>query len=168
MFSLTSKEQKALFFVAAALALSLIVRWALPHRENPGLYDYSLKDSLFKALSADTLQVVQPSTTSGKQKSKQANVSGVAPVHPSKKRSKQKQGFPKSKILKNHSIDINSAKAKNLEKLPGIGPKTAQAIVAYRNVHGPFTKLEQLKKVKRIGPKTLKKIEPYIILRKMK
>ncbi len=168
MFAFTSQEQKALFFVAAALALSLALRWVLPHRDRPELYDYSLRDSLFKALSADTLHPAMPFNV--KDLNKMGSV--VREKTPSaaykKKRTHQKLRLGKKRVLKSHSININTASVRELEKLPGIGPKTAQAIVDYRHTHGPFTRLDELKKVKRIGPKTLKKIESYIFLGKGK
>ncbi len=46
-----------------------------------------------------------------------------------------------------HLIDLNRATAKDLESLPGIGPVTAQAIVAYRQQNGPFQALEALMQV---------------------
>ncbi len=53
-------------------------------------------------------------------------------------------------------VNINTASAEDLvEGLKGIGPKKAQAIVDYRNQHGPFNEIEQLTEVKGIGPATL-------------
>ena len=37
------------------------------------------------------------------------------------------------------SLNINDASYHELIKLPGIGPKTADSIVEYRNVHGIIT-----------------------------
>ncbi len=37
-----------------------------------------------------------------------------------------------------NSININTASAAEIEKLPGIGRKTAEAIVAFREQNGPF------------------------------
>ncbi len=51
-------------------------------------------------------------------------------------------------------VDINSADAKILESLPGIGPTKAVAIIKWREQHGPFSKPEDIMKVKGIGPKT--------------
>ena len=49
-------------------------------------------------------------------------------------------------------ININQATAEQLaEKLYGIGLSKAQAIVSYREEHGPFTQIEQLSQVKGIG-----------------
>ncbi len=54
--------------------------------------------------------------------------------------------------------DINRADAAQLEKLPGIGPKTAQNIIAYRGTRGPFVRLDDLRQVKGITKTNYKKI----------
>lgn len=59
-------------------------------------------------------------------------------------------------------IDINKADAETLTQLPGIGPKTAEAILAYRKDIGQFKSLEELTEVKGIGPKKLEKIRPFL------
>ena len=59
-------------------------------------------------------------------------------------------------------LDINLAAAGDFEKLPGIGPKLAQRIVAYRQKHGPFRRVEDLMVVKGVGIKKWKAIRPYL------
>jgi len=59
-------------------------------------------------------------------------------------------------------IDINRAEPWLLEALPGIGEVTAQAMVDYRNEHGPFKRIEDLLKVSGIGEATFEKIKDYI------
>jgi len=55
-------------------------------------------------------------------------------------------------------VDINTADAKTLAtQLQGVGPKSAEAIVAYRAKHGPFKRVEDLDKVKGIGKQTVEK-----------
>ena len=49
-------------------------------------------------------------------------------------------------------------------RLPGIGPVTAQAIIASRTAT-PFQNLNDLDKVKGIGPKTLEKLRPFVVLK---
>jgi competence protein ComEA len=61
-------------------------------------------------------------------------------------------------------IPINSADLEQLQKLPGIGPAKAQAILDYRREHGPFRSPEELLNVKGIGQKTLEKMLPYLKL----
>lgn len=148
MIHLTSKERKSLLFVAVVLVLATIFQYLLPHRVKSDQYDYTLQDSLFRVFSADTVQ--QPPTE------RQAE-QGV------KKTRKSRIGS--NKLPSEKSININTAKSAELQKLPGIGPKTAQNILDYRETSGPFLKLEQLTKVKRIGPKTLQKISPFIYIK---
>jgi competence protein ComEA len=53
-------------------------------------------------------------------------------------------------------ININTAGADALMKLPRIGPKMAQRIIDFRKENGKFKKIEDLMKVKGIGEKTFK------------
>ena len=61
-------------------------------------------------------------------------------------------------------ININTAGEQELDKLPGVGPALAQAIIEYRNNNGAFQSLSDLRKVKGIGESKYKKIEPCIEL----
>lgn len=62
------------------------------------------------------------------------------------------------------AVSLNSADAGQLETIPGVGPVTAAAILAYRDEAGPFTSVEQLMEVSGIGPATLESIRPYVTL----
>lgn len=59
-------------------------------------------------------------------------------------------------------IDINSATAYELTLIPGIGEKTAQAIVELRQKLGKFTNIAELLKIYGVGKKKLAKIEKYL------
>lgn len=61
-------------------------------------------------------------------------------------------------------IHLNSANAAQLETLKGVGPKTAQAIIAWREKSGPFKSVDQLLAVKGIGPATLAKMRDRLAL----
>ena len=52
-------------------------------------------------------------------------------------------------------IDLNRATAEELTALPGVGPVLAEAIVAYRDEHGPFSRVDELLQVSGFGPGTL-------------
>lgn len=58
-------------------------------------------------------------------------------------------------------ININTAPAEELMKLPGIGKSKAEAIVVYRQAH-PFKSVEELTEVKGIGPKMLQKLQAHV------
>ncbi|MBF0937073.1 ComEA family DNA-binding protein [Abiotrophia sp.] len=60
-------------------------------------------------------------------------------------------------------VNINQADLAQLETLPGIGAKKAQAIIDYRTANGSFHSLEDLGKVKGIGPKMLEKLKDLVI-----
>lgn len=59
-------------------------------------------------------------------------------------------------------VNINTASAEELQTLPGIGKTRAEAIVAYREEHGPFTFVEDLRGVSGIGEGILASIMDYI------
>jgi competence protein ComEA len=61
-------------------------------------------------------------------------------------------------------ININTAGAKELESLPGIGAVTAEKIIAYRKEHGLFNAREDIKKVPSIGDAKYKKFADKITL----
>lgn len=59
-------------------------------------------------------------------------------------------------------VDINTATAAELETLPGIGPKTADSIVEYREANGTFGAIEDIMDVPGIGEGTFEKIRDRI------
>jgi len=59
-------------------------------------------------------------------------------------------------------LDINKASVEELMLLPGIGPKKAEGIVAWRNAKGRFGSVEGLLEVKGIGEGTLERLKPYV------
>jgi competence protein ComEA len=63
-------------------------------------------------------------------------------------------------------IDLNSASEAQLDTLPGIGKTLASAIVAYRELNGPFSSVEEITNVPKIGPATYEKIRDLVTVRK--
>ena len=59
-------------------------------------------------------------------------------------------------------LDLNKASAGELMALPGIGEKRAQAVVAWRDAHGPFHCVDDLDDVRGIGPATLDRLRPFV------
>ena len=84
-----------------------------------------------------------------------AQPDGTGPGHPSNSAEKPGQ------LL----VPVNTAPASELQKLPGIGPKLAEAIMAYRKQSGHFASVEQLLEVKGIGPAKLRRLRPFVELK---
>lgn len=59
-------------------------------------------------------------------------------------------------------LNLNTATAEQLAALPGLGEKTAAAVVAYRAAHGPFKSVAELDRVEGVGPATLAKLEGLV------
>ena len=62
-------------------------------------------------------------------------------------------------------IDPNRASEVELDRLPGLGPATARAIVAARESGGGFSVSDDLLDVSGIGPATLRRINPFLDLK---
>jgi competence protein ComEA len=70
-----------------------------------------------------------------------------------------------SKLAAGEKININTASAEELDRLPGIGKTKSQAIIDYRGQHGDFKSLEDIQNVKGIKGGEFEKIKDHIKLR---
>lgn len=62
-------------------------------------------------------------------------------------------------------IVLNAASADELTRLPGVGKKRAEQIVALRErLGGKFKRISDLLRVKGIGPKSLRRLTPLLVL----
>lgn len=61
-------------------------------------------------------------------------------------------------------VNINTASADELTRLPGVGPTRADAIVRLRERVRRFSRLEDLRRVRGIGRVTLHRMRPYLTL----
>ena len=80
----------------------------------------------------------------------------VVPAFAAAAADKQPQASPDA------PVDLNKATAEALISIPGIGKVMAERIVAWREDHGPFRRVEDLMKVKGVGEKTFEKLRPYV------
>jgi competence ComEA-like helix-hairpin-helix protein len=61
-------------------------------------------------------------------------------------------------------LDPNTASEEELDRLPGIGPAAARAIVESRGAEGPFADVGALTRVRGIGPATVERLAPLLTL----
>jgi competence protein ComEA len=59
-------------------------------------------------------------------------------------------------------VNLNSATAEQLDTLDGVGPATAQKILAYRQAHGGFRTVDDLAQISGIGPKRLEALRAQV------
>ncbi len=69
---------------------------------------------------------------------------------------------PAAKATVEDPVVLNQATIEDLRRLPRIGPKKAEAILALRQKLGRFRQVEDLLRVKGIGRATLKKLRPLL------
>ena len=62
-------------------------------------------------------------------------------------------------------MDLNAAGEQHLVLLPRIGPALAERIVAWRDEHGRFGRVDDLIHIRGIGPKTLEQLRPHVCVR---
>ena len=63
-------------------------------------------------------------------------------------------------------INLNTASAAELQRVPGIGPVTAGKILKMRESYGPFKSVDDLRAIKGIGPKRMEKMRRYLTVGK--
>jgi competence protein ComEA len=64
----------------------------------------------------------------------------------------------------NQPVNLNSATVDQLNALDGIGPKTAQKIIDYREAHGGFKSIEELMEVPGIGPAKFEQLRGQVVI----
>jgi competence ComEA-like helix-hairpin-helix protein len=62
-------------------------------------------------------------------------------------------------------VNVNTADSELLQTLPGIGPRTAERIIEYRETAGRFKTVDDVQNVKGIGPKKYERIKALITVR---
>ena len=134
---------------------------------SPGLYHLAVGARVADALDAaggttpdadvDRVNLAQPLTDGsrlsvprvGEAIDPPAAVSGPATARPADGTSEGGDATPDS------PVDLNTADLAELERLPGVGPSTAQAILDHRESNGPFRSVDDLLDVRGIGPAKL-------------
>ena len=87
---------------------------------------------------------------------------GPAPVSTPGKPTGGPKAGPTTVPKRGPVLDLNTATVEQLDALPGGGPVTAAAILAWRQANGKFTSVDQLADVDGIGPSRLDKLRALV------
>ncbi len=104
--------------------------------------------------------VVGLAPTSGKPAVLGSSVGTGSPAAPTPSSGPGTSGKPKAGPQE--ALDLNTATVEQLDGLPGVGPVTAAAIVAWRQANGRFTRVDQLAEVDGIGQARLDKLRSLV------
>ncbi len=145
-FGFTSNEVALILFLSVTLMAGAGIRWIRSADQGetaiPPDSAYAASDSEFAARSAVAA----------------ADTGAPAPrTHT--------RSFPHKGPLPSASIDINSASVAELVRLPGIGDAYARRIIAYRDGHGRFSRIDDMMHVSGIGPKKFQALRPFVTVR---
>ena len=111
--------------------------------------------------SAPISAVSSPATkTSGKSASKTAAQSGAKTAGGAKGGKGGKLSDPAQ-----GTVNINTASAEELQRIPGIGPAMAERILDFRKQNGKFTAPEDMLQISGIGEKKFAKMQPFVRIR---
>jgi len=149
--SLTEKEITIFVFVISMLVLGVAVKVITSTTKKPTKkFTYTTEDSLFayfRGLNIDS------------------GAAELAPLHArgNDSISPVTEKIPYSKKNPTKVINLNTASEEELSSLPGIGKKTALAILEYRKKKRKFTSVSELLNVKGIGEKKLEKLKPFLL-----
>ena len=75
---------------------------------------------------------------------------------------------PVAAAASNEVVNLNSSTPAQIAALPGIGLKTAELIVQYREKNGPFKKIEEVMNVKGVGEKSFLRIKDRLTVTALK
>lgn len=137
MPDLNRSERRALVLATTLVLLGAAARLGL----GPGEEAYGWRPAATGRSTAGALGEVREAVERGRARARRAST----PLAPGER------------------LDPNTAPAVELERLPGVGPATAGAILRHRGAR-PFRRRRDLLSVRGIGPATLAKIAPHVDL----
>jgi competence protein ComEA len=115
------------------------------------------------ALTTSPTVLQTPQTSKGSQ-GRVLGKSKVAVKAPEAMQASQSESSTKFHTPGEGKVKLNSATLEELQKLPGVGPSTAQSILEYRQQNNTFKELEEIKEVRGIGEKKFAKMQPFLSL----
>jgi len=159
LIGITTAELTAVIVIISGVALSLVVRYTDSNNLIKPTDDNYIANTIF--LSLDSLSDAQRTTFIGTDIENNPNEQLAAadtivekPVFLGSQLPSRKEDFT-------GIINLNKASKVQLMKVPGIGEKTALAIIEYRN-NKPFYSIDEIKDIKGIGDKKFEKMRKNI------
>jgi competence protein ComEA len=153
-------ESRTLLALAALFAVGLVSHQLraepLPYDEAYYVADAAAPSERVPVQRASLIAEGPVAVPDSSRREQEEEPQGAAEVEPG--------GAPSAGAGEPTRMNLNQASARLLTRLPGIGPKKAAAVVAYRDEHGPFPTVEALQQVRGIGPKTVAKLAPYLFV----
>lgn len=149
----TPDEHKALLFLATVAVLGVAMRACGSAGGRP--------DPTARVALATHLAAVDSAVTAGGSKPRRTvpRTAAAAPVPLVRPRMRDES---RAAATSNERLDVDTAGASALDRLPGIGPSLAARIVADRESRGPFGGVEALARVKGIGPALVERLRPLV------
>jgi competence protein ComEA len=154
----TSTETNVILFILTACLVGIAVNIIKDITNDKKFleFDYKQEDSLFNAATGGS--GIEDSTVIQTEK-KIASKPELMDFT---------KGFKSNTTEKTYSlrkkINLNKANISELMRLPGLGQKTAGALIDYRNKHGRIKSMDELLNIKGIGKKKLEKIKNLILI----
>lgn len=151
----TQIEIRVILFLVIVFLLGLTLKYILADDYNARILssDYTIQDSLFflSDNSDSNISKLSNKVVDSKLEVLDFNTQDF----------QEKKSF---KSVSEKSINLNTAGKKDFLLLPGVGEKTAAAILDYRKNIGKFRNLNELMNVKGIGVSKFNKIKKYIYI----
>jgi competence protein ComEA len=94
-----------------------------------------------------------------------APTKSVARARPSHRESRRGSKPDKLTIPGQGQINLNTASAEELQRLPGVGPAMAARLLAFRQENHGFRSVEDLLQVSGIGEKKFAKLRPFVTVK---
>ena len=128
--------------------------------KNPGVYNFTTDDRVIDAIDKAggfTDNAYKDDINLAQKLYDEQHICVLSKSEHESKGSSGKTSGNSAKIFRG-TININTATAQELQQLPGIGEKTAQSIIEYRNQVGGFKDISDIMSVKGIGYSLFSKI----------